>query len=78
MKPERQAVRRAAPQHASYWNQLSLTGYIGGPFADLSGGLITFVARDHDHAQRLIDADPFAREGLLESLRLKEWIPTPG
>jgi uncharacterized protein YciI len=76
MKPDPEAVRRTAPEHAAYWNDLRLDSYTGGPFADRSGGLITFVARDYDQAQRIIDADPFGRAALLESLWLKEWTPT--
>jgi hypothetical protein len=35
-------VRRVAAQHSAYWGQQALAGYLGGPFADRSGGLITF------------------------------------
>ena len=77
MTSDKQSVRRIAPAHAEYWRQLHITGYTGGPFADRSGGLITFLARDHEQARGLIDADPFEREGLLESRWLKEWEAQP-
>jgi hypothetical protein len=35
-------VRRVAARHSAYWGQQALAGYLGGPFADRSGGLITF------------------------------------
>jgi hypothetical protein len=42
MKNEPAKIKSKAPLHAEYWNSLSLTGYLGGPFADRSGGLIIF------------------------------------
>jgi uncharacterized protein YciI len=68
-------VRAAAPKHASYWRQLGLPDYLGGPFADRSGGLITFRAGSAAHADQLVADDPFVREGLLEHYWAKEWIP---
>jgi uncharacterized protein YciI len=73
MKPDQEAVRRAAASHASYWHELMLAGYTGGPFADRTGGLILFKARDDHLARDLVDGDPFRREQLLEKLWLKEW-----
>jgi hypothetical protein len=45
-------VRTMAPQHAEYWRDLGLSGYVGGPFADRSGGLITFEAGSLEAAER--------------------------
>src|SRR4029450_12491324 len=42
MKDDPAAVRELAPKHAAYWHELGLAEYIGGPFADRSGGLISF------------------------------------
>jgi uncharacterized protein YciI len=66
-------VRAVAPQHAAYWQGLDLPNYIGGPFADRSGGLITFEARSVEEAEQLAADDPFLREGLLATRSLKEW-----
>jgi hypothetical protein len=52
-----------------------MPGYEGGPFADKSGGLITFEADSVEAAQRIIAADPFVREELLESSVVKQWMP---
>jgi hypothetical protein len=41
MKDEPDAVRAAAAEHATYWHELRLSRYLGGPFADRSGGLMT-------------------------------------
>lgn len=73
MTSDVEAARSTAPAHAEYWQTQQLHNYSGGPFSDRSGGLITFLARDHEHAEQLIDADPFRRERLLKSRWLKEW-----
>jgi uncharacterized protein YciI len=68
-------VRAAAPKHAGYWRQLGLPDYLGGPFADRSGGLITFSAGSAADADQLVAEDPFVRERLLEHFWVKESIP---
>jgi uncharacterized protein YciI len=45
-----------------------------GPFADRTGGLITFVAPSLEDAQDTIMHDPFVREQLIEQLWIKEWL----
>jgi len=75
MKHEPDAIRAVAPAHAAYWRDLGLREYVGGPFADRSGGLITFAAGSTEEAERLIAADPFSVEALLEQSILKEWTP---
>jgi uncharacterized protein len=70
-QPDR--VRAVAPTHAAYWRGLGLGGYLGGPFADRSGGLITFEAASADAADALVAGDPFVREGLLAQSWTKEW-----
>lgn len=59
-------VRAIAPEHAVYWRELGLRGYLGGPFADRSGGLISFEIGSADEAERLVEGDPFVTEDLLE------------
>jgi uncharacterized protein YciI len=75
MKAEPDRVRAVAPRHASYWRALRLAHYVGGPFEDRTGGLITFEADDAAQAQRAVSADPFVLEGLVEAHWLKEWTP---
>jgi uncharacterized protein YciI len=65
-------VRAVAPKHAAYWRGLDLSNSLGGPFADRSGGLITFEARSVEEAEQLAADDPFVREGLVASRWLKE------
>jgi uncharacterized protein YciI len=62
-----------ASEHAAYWKRLGLRGFRGGPFADRSGGLITFEALSDDEAERFVAGDPFVKQGLLERRYMKEW-----
>jgi hypothetical protein len=73
MKDETDSVRAAAPEHADYWHSLGLAHYLGGPFADRSGGLITFEAASPAAAEQLVADDPFPQRGLIEQSWLKEW-----
>ena len=75
MEDEPNRVRAAASAHAAYWRGLAVPGYVGGPFADRSGGLITFEVDSWPQAEDLVAGDPFLREGLLERRWLKEWVP---
>jgi len=63
-----------APRHAAYWHELSLPEYVGGPFTDRMGGLITFEASSLTEAERLAAADPFVVEDLLERRWVKGWM----
>ncbi|HET7516480.1 MAG TPA: YciI family protein [Actinomycetes bacterium] len=75
MKDDPDGVRATVGRHVAYWHQLRLPGYLGGPFQDRTGGLITFQAEDDERARRAVDADPFMQEGLLEAHWLKQWTP---
>jgi hypothetical protein len=66
-------VGAVAPQHAAYWRDLRLTDYLGGPFADRMGGLITFESGSVAEAEQLVAADPFVVEDLLDRRWLREW-----
>jgi uncharacterized protein YciI len=78
MKADPDRVRVVAPRHASYWKNLGLAHYLGGPFEDRTGGLITFDADDAAQAQRAVREDPFVLEGLIEARWLKQWTPASG
>lgn len=67
-------VREIAPRHAAYWQQRAPRGYLGGPFADRSGGLIIFEADDPAQAEQLVGDDPFVGEGLLSRWWLEQWL----
>lgn len=72
-KPEK--VRQVIPAHVQYWKSVRPKDYMGGPFADRSGGLITFVASNLDEATEVILQDPFILEDLIEQKWIKEWSP---
>jgi uncharacterized protein YciI len=74
MKNEQERIRTTIPHHVTYWQEKKLPGYAGGPFADRSGGLITFEAETNTEASEIVENDPFVSEGLLESKWLKEWM----
>lgn len=74
MKDAPDRVRAAAPEHARYWQGLGLRAYLGGPFADRSGGLITFEVDSGAEAERLVAHDPFLRGNLVEQHWVKEWL----
>jgi uncharacterized protein YciI len=48
--------------------------YLGGPFADRSGGLITFETHSVSEAERLVANDPFFKADLLERHWANEWM----
>ncbi len=75
MKDDPERVQAAVAGHVEHWHGLRLDGYLGGPFEDRSGGLITFDAEDEEHAGRSVASDPFVVRGLLEAYWLKRWLP---
>lgn len=74
MKRKFEKIREVAPVHVDYWKRCNLEKYTGGPFADKSGGIITFEAEDIEEAATIIQKDPFVSENLLEKKMIKEWI----
>jgi uncharacterized protein YciI len=74
MSDERDRVRAVVGEHIAYWRERRLRQFLGGPFGDRSGGLITFEIGSSAEADQLVSGDPFARAGLLERWWLKEWI----
>jgi uncharacterized protein YciI len=75
MKRDPDAVRQIAPEHATYWRDLRLPEYLGGPFEDRTGGLICFEAPERERAAELVAADPFQAHGLVDHTWLKVWVP---
>ncbi len=73
MKNDPARVQTIAPRHHQYWKHRELSEFLGGPFADRSGGLITFEAEGIGQARQLVENDPFVLEDLLENCWVKEW-----
>jgi len=74
MRKTPDAIRQLVPAHVQYWQRRDVPDYTGGPFADRTGGLITFSAASLDDAQHIIMDDPFVREQLIEQRWIKEWL----
>lgn len=71
---EPEKIRQVVPAHVQYWKSANLKGYMGGPFADRTGGLISFVASSLQEAEQIIGQDPFVLEVLVEQTWIKEWL----
>ncbi len=71
---EPEKIRQVVPIHVEYWKAANLRGYMGGPFADRTGGLISFVASSLEEATNIILQDPFILEDLIAEKWIKEWI----
>ncbi len=67
-------VRQVIPAHVHYWHGANLKGYMGGPFADHTGGLISFLTSSLEEATTIIRQDPFVLEDLIDQKWIKEWI----
>jgi len=74
MRNTPETIRQMVPRHVEYWHSRDLPDYMGGPFADRTGGLITFAAASLDAAQQIVRDDPFVREQLIEQRWIKEWL----
>jgi uncharacterized protein YciI len=75
MKKEPERIGHIVSQHVKYWKGLNIKGYMGGPFADRSGGLVIFTSKNIKEATNTINKDPFVIENLLSDKWIKEWIP---
>jgi uncharacterized protein YciI len=74
MRNAPEQIRRVVPAHVRYWKSLDLPEYVGGPFADRTGGLITFAAAGLEDARQMVMGDPFLLEDLIEQTFIKEWL----
>jgi uncharacterized protein YciI len=66
-------VTAVVAEHVAYWRALRLPEYLGGPFGDRSGGLISFEAGSLDEAEKLVGEDPFVRAKLLSQRWVQHW-----
>jgi uncharacterized protein YciI len=62
------------PSHVQYWKTADLKEYVGGPFGDRTGGLISFSTLNIEEAIKIILQDPFVLENLIAEKWIKEWI----
>ena len=71
---EPEKIRQVVPAHVAYWKSANVKGYMGGPFSDRTGGLISFIAPSLQQATEIILQDPFIVEDLISEKWIKEWI----
>jgi len=71
--PER--TKQVVPAHMRFWKTANLNGYMGSPFGDRTGGLISFAASSLEEATEVILQDPFIVENLISEKWIKEWVP---
>ena len=71
---EPEKIRQVVPVHVRYWKMANRKGYMGAPFADRTGGLISFAASNLEEAMKIILQDPFILENLIAEKWIKEWI----
>ncbi|WP_028478614.1 YciI family protein [Nocardia sp. CNY236] len=75
--PGRDAHR---PAHRTWLAGLLTSGTLltSGPYPDGSGALLLFRSASPAELQGLLARDPFAREGLIDDVRVVEWVPVLG
>lgn len=74
MTDDAERIRATVPAHVDHWQGSGVDDYQGGPFADRSGGLITFTAPGRAEATETIEADPFFAAGVIRERWVKEWL----
>jgi uncharacterized protein YciI len=77
MKDRPPRIREIAPYHIEYWREIPEARCVAGPFADRSGGLVTFEAASAEEAAALVAQDPFSVHALLADWWVKEWMALP-
>ncbi|MEU7138552.1 YciI family protein [Nocardia sp. NPDC046473] len=68
------------PEHRGWLaDQLAASALLtSGPYPDGSGALLLFQAADVEALNALLAVDPFAREQLIDDVRVVEWLPVLG
>jgi uncharacterized protein YciI len=57
---EPEKIRQVVAAHVGYWKAANLKEYLGGPFADRTGGLIFFAASSLEEATEIILQDHYS------------------
>ncbi|MEV6224083.1 YciI family protein [Nocardia fluminea] len=68
------------PEHRGWLNALVDAGTVlsSGPYPDGSGALLLFRTEDSSSLTDLLTDDPFAKLGLIDAVRVVEWLPVMG
>jgi uncharacterized protein YciI len=72
---DKQKVADVRPTHREYLKGLLDRGklFATGPFTDDSGALIIYEADSPEEAETLLQGDPFHRNGVFVSWRIRPW-----
>lgn len=67
--------QRIRPGHREYLKKLLDQGKLheSGPFVDDSGALLIYDAADFAEVQELLANDPYAPNGIVDGVVIKEW-----
>jgi uncharacterized protein YciI len=70
-------VQSLRPIHRQYLGQLRERGQlvVAGPFTDGTGALIVYEAENAEAAEKLIQGDPFHKNGIFLKYVLRPWNP---
>jgi uncharacterized protein YciI len=68
-------VQSIRPVHRQYLSQLLERGQLvaAGPFTDGTGALIVYEAPNAEEAEKLIQGDPFHKNGIFLKYALRPW-----
>jgi uncharacterized protein YciI len=74
---DQERIRAVRPEHRQYLTSLRERGQLAasGPFTDDSGALIIYEAASAAEAEKLLQADPFAQNGVFVRYQLRPWNP---
>lgn len=72
---DKSKIAEVRPAHREYLKGVLASGRlaVGGPFTDDSGAIIIYEAPTQEDAEALIRDDPFARQGVFVSWKLRPW-----
>jgi hypothetical protein len=70
---EQPGIRDHAAYHQGLWREGKVVR--SGPFTDGNGGATVLVAPSPEEAQKLIDADPAIKSGVMKPAMLRPWFP---
>ena len=77
---DREHRLRVRPEHREYCRELAERGVLlaGGPYADDRGAMLIYETADADELRRILDADPYTKEGVLAETTVREWNAVTG
>ncbi|HZT80726.1 MAG TPA: YciI family protein [Gemmataceae bacterium] len=74
---DRAKIQELRPVHRQYLATLKERGQLAasGPFTDDSGALIVYEAPSPEEAEKLLQGDPFHKNGVFLRYQLRPWNP---